>query len=360
MESIPGRAELCPALSHRTVLSPMNMQIAFWDSCVMFIPSMSLHSSFWHDLFPLSHRENACLSQPVYIVEIGAGHGKLGYLILNHLLTFRESFPKSIWWIVLSDLLHRRDKTICLCHYWFYSRHYRFAQRESFIFKVCWWRNLRFRFIWYFSLSCLVYQVLDCEKQQEIELLNSGVKLNSETMKNPSIFISNYVFNGLKQDLYSYKDGELQEGYVTVFTDKEYITTCLLLILSREENKEDPSIISRMRFKWFFQKRESTDPLYEDEQFNKIIQTYKICVFLRWLCIVIRSVITTLRCSSLMVLCSLWRTWRRWPIIVICCCVPTRLTVMRMTPRCSRAFLTLPFMVVLVSWWTSTPWESIH
>lgn len=100
-------------------------------------------------------------------------------------------------------------------------------------------------------------------------------------MKNPSIFISNYVFNGLKQDLYSYKDGELQEGYVTVFTDKEYITTCLLLILSREENKEDPSIISRMRFKWFFQKRESTDPLYEDEQFNKIIQTYKICVFLR-------------------------------------------------------------------------------
>lgn len=100
-------------------------------------------------------------------------------------------------------------------------------------------------------------------------------------MKNPSIFISNYVFNGLKQDLYSYKDGELQEGYVTVFTDKEYITTCLLLISSREENKEDPSIISRMRFKWFFQKRESTDPLYEDEQFNKIIQTYKICVFLR-------------------------------------------------------------------------------
>ena len=32
-------------------------------------------------------------SEPIYIIEVGAGHGKLGFLILNHLRDLQEFMP---------------------------------------------------------------------------------------------------------------------------------------------------------------------------------------------------------------------------------------------------------------------------
>lgn len=37
---------------------------------------------------------NANKEEPIYIVEVGAGHGKLGFLILNHLAELREFMPE--------------------------------------------------------------------------------------------------------------------------------------------------------------------------------------------------------------------------------------------------------------------------
>jgi hypothetical protein len=42
-------------------------------------------------------------SLPVYIVEIGAGHGKLGYLIIEALLRLREYLPTHTRYNILSS-----------------------------------------------------------------------------------------------------------------------------------------------------------------------------------------------------------------------------------------------------------------
>ena len=52
------------------------------------------------------NRYNCCLQlilspdsnkkEPIYIVEVGAGHGKLGFLILNHLADLKEFMPEGI------------------------------------------------------------------------------------------------------------------------------------------------------------------------------------------------------------------------------------------------------------------------
>lgn len=42
------------------------------------------------------HRPNANKEEPIYIVEIGAGHGKLSFLILNHLAELNEFMPEGL------------------------------------------------------------------------------------------------------------------------------------------------------------------------------------------------------------------------------------------------------------------------
>ena len=39
-------------------------------------------------------RPDAKKDKPIYIVEVGAGHGKLGFLILNHLEELAEFLPE--------------------------------------------------------------------------------------------------------------------------------------------------------------------------------------------------------------------------------------------------------------------------
>ena len=41
-------------------------------------------------------RPGANKDEPIYIVEVGAGHGKLGFLILNHLAELAEFMPQGI------------------------------------------------------------------------------------------------------------------------------------------------------------------------------------------------------------------------------------------------------------------------
>lgn len=44
----------------------------------------------------LFNRPDANKEEPIYIVELGAGHGKLGFLILNHLAQLSEFMPEGI------------------------------------------------------------------------------------------------------------------------------------------------------------------------------------------------------------------------------------------------------------------------
>lgn len=53
-------------------------------------------------------------------------------------------------------------------------------------------------------------------------LLISGKKLSEETIKTPVIAISNYLFNGLREDALSIANGKVSEAYISISTDREY------------------------------------------------------------------------------------------------------------------------------------------
>lgn len=50
---------------------------------------------------PIMCSPDANKDEPIYIVEIGAGHGKLGFLILNHLAELAEFMPEGMLHVML-------------------------------------------------------------------------------------------------------------------------------------------------------------------------------------------------------------------------------------------------------------------
>ena len=77
-----------------------------------------------------SCRPEANKDEPIYIVEVGAGHGKLGFLILNHLAELSEFMPtgRSVW---IEDLNGRCSQTLCLRGNRFHGEHRRFLQEAQ-------------------------------------------------------------------------------------------------------------------------------------------------------------------------------------------------------------------------------------
>ena len=47
-------------------------------------------------LFHIHYSPNANNEEPIYIVEVGAGHGKLGFFILIHLADLKEFMPEGM------------------------------------------------------------------------------------------------------------------------------------------------------------------------------------------------------------------------------------------------------------------------
>ena len=62
------------------------MQIVSWGTFVIITQRVLLS-------IPFIPRPDANKDEPIYIVEVGAGHGKLGFLILNHLAELAEFMP---------------------------------------------------------------------------------------------------------------------------------------------------------------------------------------------------------------------------------------------------------------------------
>ena len=89
------------------------------------------------------------------------------------------------------------------------------------------------------------------------------------------IAISNYVFNGLREDAVSINNGVVSEACIKITTDKEW--TCDIAIIRREEDRTDPDIISRMRIEWSYKPIEKLEDHFKDEDLLAIV---KECVSL--------------------------------------------------------------------------------
>ena len=129
-------------------------------------------------------------SQPVYILELGAGSGRFGFRFIKHLSRMLERCSlrhKSFVYIMT-------DVSSSMVDYW---------QTHP---------NLRPLA----ASGVLDFTVFDAAHPAEIRLNRAGVVLRPETLANPMLVLANYLFDSIPQDCFSVRDGMLFENLVTI------------------------------------------------------------------------------------------------------------------------------------------------
>jgi hypothetical protein len=188
-------------------------------------------------------------SQPLYIVEVGSGHGKFVFLLLRELMEMHELWP---------DLGYEEEQTELSATKWtpctkgidsfgvsfFYSSNttnpsrrrrkrapFRIVITDFFDSSSSFWESHE-SFQIFFDAGVLDFAILDAESSMATnnsEGSNGGLKLylnrlkaevSSKTVRNPIVCICNYVFDTLRQAAFKVVDGKLFEGQASVYAQK--------------------------------------------------------------------------------------------------------------------------------------------
>ncbi|MDT4896884.1 MAG: hypothetical protein QOH25_1961 [Acidobacteriota bacterium] len=171
-------------------------------------------------------------SQPIYIIELGSGHGRFSYLFIKRFLDiYRRSVLKDIpVKYVMTDFVERNVE-YWRAHPWLQP----FVEEGS-----------------------LDFARFDLESDQELRLVHSGALLSAETVQNPMVLIANYIFDSIPQDAFHIEDGQLYESLVTVLSTRH------------EPEADDPEILTRLQISYSYQT--IGEDYYGDPEWNRILQ----------------------------------------------------------------------------------------
>jgi tetratricopeptide (TPR) repeat protein len=174
-------------------------------------------------------------SQPVHIIELGSGPGRFAYLFLKNFLgLLRGSVMKDVGVrYVMTD----------------------FAESNLEYWRAHEWLRP------FVEEGALDFARFDAEGDDELRLVNSGEALSAETLRNPLVVVSNYLFDSLPQDAFAVEGGRLFETLVTVSTGR------------KESDPEDPEILSRAHLSYTNAPVEGD--YYEDPAWNRILEDYR-------------------------------------------------------------------------------------
>jgi hypothetical protein len=170
--------------------------------------------------------------QPLYIVELGAGHGRFSYLFLKKFLKLHRSsaLKKLPVKYVMTDFTERN------LEYW--RAHPRLRP-----------------FIEDGSLDLARF---DAEHDQELKLTYSGEILSPGTLQNPIVVIANYLFDSIPQDAFVINQGQLHENLVTVSSTQPELAL------------DDPEIFSRIELS--FTDGPVSEDYYDNAEWNRILR----------------------------------------------------------------------------------------
>lgn len=174
-------------------------------------------------------------TQPIYIVELGAGSGRLAFHLMRQLFARLDqsqlaSLPVTY---VMTDF---SDGTI---DFW----------REH--------PQLR-RFVAAGRLDFARFDADDVDGERTLELRESGVTLRAETLRNPLGVVANYFFDSVRQDAFVIRDGRLYESLVT------------LLAPAPVEDPHDPALLRSLEVA-FAPRPLDDDAYYDDPAFNRLL-----------------------------------------------------------------------------------------
>ena len=192
--------------------------------------------SFLHDFYSSKASDES--SEPVTILELGAGHGRLSFLVLRELWSLEDQWPevprtqqfkcvgakgrRVPFQFVMTDVIEP-----CLD---FWARHESLAP--------------------FVEAGVLEFGVLNAESRDgwKTELRPTGRKLSPGSLGAPVVVIANYLFNTLRQDLLRVTDGALQRADITLMSSHPQD-------FARNNGTEAPldhNFLSRMRVEWSY------------------------------------------------------------------------------------------------------------
>jgi tetratricopeptide (TPR) repeat protein len=140
---------------------------------------------FWRDL-----RAVLDPSEPLYIVELGAGSGRFAFRFLK----------------AITQLTRDSDEP---------PPRFKYVMTDAIPSVVNFWRdNPRLR--QFVDSGVLDFAHFDLAAQAPIDLQTTGVTLRPGEVVNPIVVFTNYIFDTIPQDAYTIHDGALHENLVTV------------------------------------------------------------------------------------------------------------------------------------------------
>lgn len=176
--------------------------------------------------------------KPIYVVELGCGHGRFAYHLLKklHARQQRSSLAEMPFTYVMTDLCERNVR------YW---------QSHESLMPLA-------------EAGLLDFARFDPQSESHIDLIRSGVTLSAENAGNPTAFIANYFFDSIPMDAFYVDDGTLYERLTRITSPQE------------EPDAADPGIFTRMAVS--YEKAEVQADYYDDPEWNRILDQYIHCL----------------------------------------------------------------------------------
>ncbi len=176
-------------------------------------------------------------SQPVYLVELGAGGGRFAFHFMRSFqaLLAQSPFPELNFCYVLSDLPER---------------------------NLDFWQNHPAFKAWA-AAGKLDFARFDALADRAMQLRQSGVSIAPGELKNPLIILANYFFDSIPQDAFHIEQGRLQE--------------CLIKLTSKQE-EPDPvavDILPRVMIHFLTQEGDQSG-YYQDPDLDSILEQYRV------------------------------------------------------------------------------------
>ena len=172
--------------------------------------------------------------EKVYIVELGAGHGRLGFYILQELEIMAEQSAIELppYCYVLSDIVQKNLD--------FFDDHENFQG--------------------YFQKGQLDLAYLDAMVDEDIVLVKSGVVLSKGILHQPVVVIANYFFDSIPQHLFYLSQGTVASCQVALDADVPV------------EEVAAGTLLPHLRLR--YDTRPTTLPYFNDEIPDQVLASY--------------------------------------------------------------------------------------
>ncbi|WP_411991492.1 hypothetical protein [Agarivorans sp. DSG3-1] len=192
--------------------------------------------------------------EPVYLLELGAGHGRLCYHFFKHFEKFynNSAMPLPPFCYVLSDFTET---------------------------NLDFWRGHP-RLQPYYDKGWLDYCLYDVESTTNLNLQYSNKQIQPNSLVQPILAVGNYFLDTIPQDLFKVENGTLSHTLLSLHSETNVAQEANKEQKTETENSDQEGSaaqkIDTLHLEYAYHPISDTELAYEDEpELNRLLETYR-------------------------------------------------------------------------------------